>query len=60
MCFCSLLFLIRHQDMEELKNSSPRKEKYYEKEEKEQDGLSDSSSEEMNFKGSHHQGLALI
>ncbi|XP_057422765.1 meiosis-specific protein ASY3 [Lotus japonicus] len=43
-------------DMEELKNSSPRKEKYYEKEEKEQDGLSDSSSEEMNFKGSHHQG----
>ncbi|RZB41502.1 Meiosis-specific protein ASY3, partial [Glycine soja] len=55
--FCLLPFLIRFQDMEELKSFIPRKDKSSETEEKEQGGgSSDSSSEEHNFQG-YHEGI---
>ncbi|KAG5078771.1 hypothetical protein JHK86_002836 [Glycine max] len=54
--FCLLPFLIRFQDMEELKSFIPRKDKSSETEKKEQGGgSSDSSSEEENFQG-YHEG----
>lgn len=59
LCFCLLLFLIRLQDMEELKHSIPRKDTSFMKETAEQDGSSDSSSEERNFPGSQ-EGLRFI
>jgi hypothetical protein len=45
--------------MKENKYSIPSKEKSLEKETKEQDGSSDSSSEERNVQGCH-QGLTFI
>jgi len=52
-------FLIRFQDMEENKSVIPRKDKSAETEKKEHGGLSDSSSEELNFEG-YHEGLSFI
>ncbi|KAJ1397986.1 hypothetical protein SESBI_31467 [Sesbania bispinosa] len=42
-----------NDDKEKLKHSIPKKDKSFENEEKEQDGSSDSSSEERNFQRSH-------
>ncbi|CAJ1977930.1 unnamed protein product [Sphenostylis stenocarpa] len=46
------------QDLEELKSFIPRKDKSSETEKKEQGGLSDSSSEELNFQG-YHEGSSV-
>lgn len=60
-CSVSLFlpFLIIFQDIEETNSFIPRKDKSSETEKKEQGGLSDSSSEDLNFQ-EHLEGLRYI